>query len=291
MGAEASVSCCNARDRHTDDLNGGKSPWASHLLPGTSVSEPELPPATARHAPEPAPLPAAMFHSPQQKGGGGGPASRPQQGGGGGPVSRAKMITADKSTPAATPKKAPPKPTQTPAPQPAPDASALLDAGFARAKSLGRINAPVAASYAMAGSKTTLTAAPGAASRPNKTLSAEQSTKGTLLVWAQAQTRGYAGVSVSNFSKSWADGLAFCALMHAHYPQAIGEFGRLKGHDQAGRRLCFELAFRVATERTGVPAMLDVEDMMAAYPRPDDKSVIVYLSLLYQKLGGIKRVG
>ena len=56
----------------------------------------------------------------------------------------------------------------------------------------------------------------------------------------------YAGVSISNFSKSWNDGLAFCALMHRHFPNDIGPFDELDGSTPAGRQKNFELAFGVA---------------------------------------------
>ena len=105
---------------------------------------------------------------------------------------------------------------------------------------------------------------------------------GAVLEWCRGVTAKYAGVEVSNWSCSWNDGLAFCALMHAHYPDAIGRFDALSASDEAGRRKNFELAFRVATQRVGVPALLDVDDMVALYPRPDDKSILVYLSLLHQ---------
>jgi len=34
-----------------------------------------------------------------------------------------------------------------------------------------------------------------------------------LLMWAQMYSTGYKGVAVKDFTKSWADGLAFCALL------------------------------------------------------------------------------
>lgn len=39
-----------------------------------------------------------------------------------------------------------------------------------------------------------------------------------LLHWCQKQTAGFPGVSVTDFSSSWADGRALCALVHRLQP-------------------------------------------------------------------------
>lgn len=35
-----------------------------------------------------------------------------------------------------------------------------------------------------------------------------------ILAWAKKLTAGYPNVKVENFTMSWRDGLAFCALLH-----------------------------------------------------------------------------
>jgi hypothetical protein len=49
-------------------------------------------------------------------------------------------------------------------------------------------------------------------------------------------------MNVTNFSTSWNDGLAFCALIHYYYPEAF-DFEKL---DPKNRRENFTLAFQVA---------------------------------------------
>lgn len=49
-------------------------------------------------------------------------------------------------------------------------------------------------------------------------------------------------VEVKNFGSSWADGMAFCALIHHFYPDAF-DFSTLKPEN---RRANFELAFKTA---------------------------------------------
>jgi len=49
-------------------------------------------------------------------------------------------------------------------------------------------------------------------------------------------------VNVTNFSSSWADGMAFCALVHHYLPNSIN-YDSLNPKD---RRKNFEIAFKAA---------------------------------------------
>lgn len=114
--------------------------------------------------------------------------------------------------------------------------------------------------------------------------------KEALLRWCQQSTSGYRNVSVTNFTTSWSDGLAFCAIIHKHKPDALN-FHSLSA-DQAAHN--HGLAFRVA-EAMGIPALLDVEDMLI--PKPEPHSVMTYVSQYYHffttgsaRAGGIAQV-
>ena len=48
--------------------------------------------------------------------------------------------------------------------------------------------------------------------------------KPALLEWAQNVTRDYDGVDVRNFTHSWTDGRAFCAIINKHRQVTIITF-------------------------------------------------------------------
>lgn len=43
----------------------------------------------------------------------------------------------------------------------------------------------------------------------------------SLLQWCQGITNSYPGVKVTNFSTSWRNGLAFCAILHHFHPEKM----------------------------------------------------------------------
>eukprot|EP00727_Mastigamoeba_balamuthi_P000781 m51a1_g1070 putative alpha actinin (1100) ;mRNA; r:849859-853784 len=101
----------------------------------------------------------------------------------------------------------------------------------------------------------------------------ELSAKEGLLLWCQRKTAGYRDVKVDNFTTSWVDGLAFCALLHAHRPGCL-DYAAL---DKANARQNLELAFSIAEQQLGIPRLLDVEDLVDT-ARPDERSVMTYIS-------------
>jgi hypothetical protein len=103
-----------------------------------------------------------------------------------------------------------------------------------------------------------------------------QTGKEALLLWCQRATEGFDGVRVTNFSESWADGLAFCAIIAHYRPASLDYRSALELARTKGPRAVHEMAFRAA-ESLGVPALLDAE----GEPRPPPSPVVVAaLSLL-----------
>ncbi|XP_059566084.1 EH domain-binding protein 1-like protein 1 isoform X12 [Myotis daubentonii] len=56
---------------------------------------------------------------------------------------------------------------------------------------------------------------------PAPALPALVSSSQSLLEWCQEVTAGYRGVRITNFTTSWRNGLAFCAILHRFYPDKI----------------------------------------------------------------------
>uniref|UniRef100_A0A336JX32 CSON009985 protein n=1 Tax=Culicoides sonorensis TaxID=179676 RepID=A0A336JX32_CULSO len=100
-----------------------------------------------------------------------------------------------------------------------------------------------------------------------------------MLQWAQNKTRGYENVKIENFSSSWQDGMAFCALIHHFYPDAF-DFSKLNPKNRRGN---FTLAFRVAEDKAGIAPLLDVDDMVMM-KKPDWKCVFTYVQSMHRHL-------
>ncbi|XP_057627428.1 smoothelin isoform X2 [Chionomys nivalis] len=106
------------------------------------------------------------------------------------------------------------------------------------------------------------------------------SIKQMLLDWCRAKTRGYEHVDIQNFSSSWSDGMAFCALVHNFFPEAF-DYGQLSPQN---RRQNFEMAFSSAEMLVDCVPLVEVEDMMIMGKKPDPKCVFTYVQSLYNHL-------
>ncbi|XP_040028637.2 dystrophin isoform X7 [Gasterosteus aculeatus] len=107
----------------------------------------------------------------------------------------------------------------------------------------------------------------------------QTNTEKILLSWVRENTRQYPQVNVVNFSSSWNDGLAFNALIHSHRPELF-DWSSVEKKTSAIDRL--EHAFNKAEQHLGIVRLLDPEDV--AVPHPDKKSVIMYVTSLFQVL-------
>uniref|UniRef100_A0A8D2NAL1 Sperm antigen with calponin homology and coiled-coil domains 1 n=1 Tax=Zonotrichia albicollis TaxID=44394 RepID=A0A8D2NAL1_ZONAL len=77
------------------------------------------------------------------------------------------------------------------------------------------------------------------------------SKRNALLKWCQKKTEGYQNIDITNFSSSWSDGLAFCALLHTYLPAHI-PYQELNSQDKKRNLL---LAFQAA-ESVGIKPSL-----------------------------------
>uniref|UniRef100_A0A8C0IRK0 Smoothelin like 2 n=1 Tax=Chelonoidis abingdonii TaxID=106734 RepID=A0A8C0IRK0_CHEAB len=106
------------------------------------------------------------------------------------------------------------------------------------------------------------------------------SIKQILLDWCRSKTIGYKHLDLQNFSSSWSDGMAFCALVHSFFPEAF-DYNAL---DPANRKQNFELAFTMAEKLAHCDRLIEVDDMMVMGRKPDPMCVFTYVQSLYNHL-------
>uniref|UniRef100_H3DLK1 EH domain binding protein 1 like 1 n=2 Tax=Tetraodon nigroviridis TaxID=99883 RepID=H3DLK1_TETNG len=116
---------------------------------------------------------------------------------------------------------------------------------------------------------------PGQAAKPDPDLKTPEglvSSSQNLLQWCQGIANSYPGVKVTNFSTSWRNGLAFCAILHHFHPEKI-DFETLEAHDiKLNNKKAFD-----AFEALGVSRLLEPADMVLLSV-PDRLIVMTYLS-------------
>ncbi|XP_057408726.1 EH domain-binding protein 1-like protein 1 isoform X10 [Balaenoptera acutorostrata] len=93
----------------------------------------------------------------------------------------------------------------------------------------------------------------------------------SLLEWCQEVTAGYRGVRITNFTTSWRNGLAFCAILHRFYPDKI-DFASL---DPLNIKQNNKQAFD-GFAALGVSRLLEPADMVLLAV-PDKLIVMTYL--------------
>ncbi|GLH01672.1 Cytospin-A, partial [Gryllus bimaculatus] len=102
------------------------------------------------------------------------------------------------------------------------------------------------------------------------------SKRNALLKWCQHKTVGYRNIDITNFSSSWNDGLALCALLHSYLPDRV-PYDTLSPSE---KRRNFTIAF-AAAESVGIPTTLNVSDMIQL-ERPDWNQVMAYVTAIYR---------
>lgn len=102
------------------------------------------------------------------------------------------------------------------------------------------------------------------------------SKRNALLKWCQSKTLGYKGIDITNFSSSWNDGLAFCALLHTY----LGDKIPYEQLDSKDKRRNFSIAFEAA-ESAGIPSTLNVNELICL-ERPDWQSIMAYVTSIYK---------
>ncbi|KAM4620653.1 EH domain-binding protein 1 isoform 3-T3 [Polymixia lowei] len=94
----------------------------------------------------------------------------------------------------------------------------------------------------------------------------------SLLQWCQEVTQGHRGIKVTNFSTSWRNGMAFCAILHHFHPEKI-DYDHLDPHDiKLNNKKAFD-----GFEALGISRLLEPSDMVLLSV-PDRLIVMTYLS-------------
>ncbi|KAM6915705.1 uncharacterized protein FYW49_010537 [Xenentodon cancila] len=102
------------------------------------------------------------------------------------------------------------------------------------------------------------------------------SRRNSLLRWCQSRTQGYKNIDITNFSSSWEDGMAFCAVYHTYLPKHI-PYESLK---PAERKENLDLAFKTG-ESVGITATLTSEEMLKP-DGPDWQRVLGYVESIFR---------
>nr|XP_012214977.1 PREDICTED: cytospin-A-like isoform X5 [Linepithema humile] len=102
------------------------------------------------------------------------------------------------------------------------------------------------------------------------------SKRNALLKWCQNKTLGYQNIDITNFSSSWNDGLALCAILHTYLPCKV-PYDTLTPVE---KRRNFSIAFSAA-ESVGIPTTLNIGEM-CQLERPDWQQVMTYVTSIYK---------
>ncbi|XP_066528544.1 EH domain-binding protein 1 isoform X3 [Hoplias malabaricus] len=106
---------------------------------------------------------------------------------------------------------------------------------------------------------------------PSPVLSGRPNASQSLLVWCREVTKNYRGVKITNFTTSWRNGLAFCALLHHFRPDLI-DYKALNPQDiKENNKKAYD-----GFASLGISRLLEPADMVLL-AIPDKLTVMTYL--------------
>ncbi|CAL8103165.1 unnamed protein product [Calicophoron daubneyi] len=108
-----------------------------------------------------------------------------------------------------------------------------------------------------------------------------------LMLWCQLKTAGYPQVEICDFTNSWRDGLAFCALLHRHCPSLIDYDYMVALDNEPWIRV--ETAFDVAADHLGIPELVEPMDFVSSW-WSDERCVLTVVVTWYRWLNECQNV-
>ncbi|XP_061915483.1 EH domain-binding protein 1 isoform X7 [Entelurus aequoreus] len=106
---------------------------------------------------------------------------------------------------------------------------------------------------------------------PSPVLGGKPNASQSLLAWCREVTKNYRGVKITNFTTSWRNGLAFCALLHHFRPDAI-DYKSLNPQDiKENNKKAYDVFASL-----GISRLLEPSDMVLL-AIPDKLTVMTYL--------------
>lgn len=164
-------------------------------------------------------------------------------------------------------RRAPPPPSATPGLGPSPPAPKPSSApDRERAQQVGP--SPVAA---VMGRELASSSSPKPSPVPSPVLGGKPNASQSLLVWCREVTKNYRGVKITNFTTSWRNGLAFCALLHHFRPDVI-DYKSLNPQDiKENNKKAYD-----GFASLGISRLLEPSDMVLL-AIPDKLTVMTYL--------------
>ncbi|XP_074531242.1 EH domain-binding protein 1 isoform X2 [Halichoeres trimaculatus] len=165
-------------------------------------------------------------------------------------------------------RRAPLPPSSSPGPGPGPSLTAPKpSSGPDRERTLPVGPSPVAAVIG----RELASSSPKPSPVPSPVLGGKPNASQSLLVWCREVTKNYRGVKITNFTTSWRNGLAFCALLHHFRPDTI-DYKSLNPQDiKENNKKAYD-----GFASLGISRLLEPSDMVLL-AIPDKLTVMTYL--------------